>query len=87
MVGAPGELFVQTGFAIKEGLRAMGYDHVFVATYANGGPGPFYLTIEEAFAEGGYEARQAQRAGISPKAAGRVVAAALCMARRHAPLP
>lgn len=87
VVGAPGELFVQTGFAIKEGLHAMGYDHVFVSTYANGGPGPFYITIEEAFDEGGYEVRQAQRVRISPKAADRVVAAALRMGHRHLHLP
>jgi len=87
VVGAPGELFVQTGFAIKEGLRAMGYDHVFVSTYANGGPGPFYIAMAEAFEEGGYEVAMARRAGISRQAADRVIDAALRMAQRHKPSP
>lgn len=66
IVGLPGEVF----HAIGETLRAEWDGHLIVAAYANDYIG--YLNVDEAFAEGGYEAG---RAFAGPGTAARLLAA------------
>ncbi|MDH7569094.1 MAG: neutral/alkaline non-lysosomal ceramidase N-terminal domain-containing protein, partial [Armatimonadota bacterium] len=80
LASAPGELFVELGEAIKEGL---GRGRTMVAAYANGSLG--YLFTPRAAKEGGYEAATAYRYyGHYPVAADvgeRIAAAAVRLGR------
>lgn len=61
MVGIPGEPFTHIGVKIKE---AEGWDMIMPCALTNGSSG--YFPSEDAFAEGGYEARSSNfKAGIS----------------------
>ncbi len=63
MIGIPGEPFNGIGRALKE---ATGYDLVIPCCLTNGASG--YFPMEDAYAEGGYEARSSNfKAGVAEK--------------------
>jgi neutral ceramidase len=63
LVGQPGEVFAETGAALRQALRAAGVRHPYVVGYANGWRG--YLTPGEAYPDGGYEVNWARWVGLS----------------------
>jgi len=74
LLGIPGELFVETGLAIKSAVRDLGLFPV-VSVHA---PTMAYIPTAEAFAEGlehDYEVDWARGLGMAPDAADRVLAA------------
>jgi hypothetical protein len=82
LVGVPGELFVELGLAIK---RDAGARQVFVCGYANDDVG--YLPTRQAYAQGGYEVREAFKyygypAALAPEAGEQMVEAAVRLIRR-----
>jgi neutral/alkaline ceramidase-like enzyme len=64
LVGAPVELFSESGVRLRRELRAAGVAHPFAVGYANGWRG--YLPPRRAFAEGGYEVDWARATGLPP---------------------
>lgn len=62
LVGAPVELFCESGVRLRRALRAAGVAHPFAVGYANGWRG--YLPPRHAFAEGGYEVGWAHASGL-----------------------
>lgn len=62
LVGAPVELFCESGVRLRRSLRALGVPHPFAVGCANGWRG--YLPPARAFAEGGYEVAWAQAGGL-----------------------
>jgi hypothetical protein len=63
LVGQPGEVFAETGVALRRGLRASGVRHPFVVGYANGWRA--YLPPREAYPDGGYEVDWARTMNVS----------------------
>jgi hypothetical protein len=62
LAGQPGEVFSETGAALRRALREAGVRHPFVVGYANGWRA--YLAPASAYADGGYEVEWAQAMGL-----------------------
>ncbi|MCB0045163.1 MAG: neutral/alkaline non-lysosomal ceramidase N-terminal domain-containing protein [Caldilineaceae bacterium] len=64
MIAQPGEIFVESGLALKSELRRRGYRYPWVISYAD--DWQFYLTPANVFHEGGYEVERARDMNHSP---------------------
>ncbi|MEN3284517.1 MAG: hypothetical protein V7607_5657 [Solirubrobacteraceae bacterium] len=75
LVGQPGEVFAETGVALRRAMRAEGVEHPYVVGCANGRR--LYLPPAGAFAEGGYEIAVAETSGVDESVQEEIGAAVL----------
>jgi hypothetical protein len=63
LVGIPGEIFSETSVLLRREIEKLGFPFPVIAGYANGAFS--YIPPPDAFAEGGYEVRNARAVGFS----------------------
>lgn len=81
LVGQPGEVFSETGVALRRELRVGGVANGFVVSHANGRRG--YLPPARAFTDGGYEVDWAVALGLPETLQDSISEQVLLGVRRH----